>query len=382
MSNPYKGLPPHHFWSQGVAIAPMGGIDPVIQPKFVIAKDELVSTIGSCFAQHISRHLMRNGFSYYVSEQAPQDMAEDLKSKYQYGVFSARYGNVYTVRQAVQLVERALGNFTPIDDVWEHDGGFVDALRPQVQPEPFETIDDVITERAKHLLAVRRIIENSDVLVFTLGLSEAWRSKLDGTVYPTAPGVHGGLLDEDKYEFCNFNITEIIDDLSHFVERVHQSNSRIKILLTVSPVPLIATYERRHVLVSNTVSKSKMRVAADVVANKYSYVDYFPSFEIIAGSALGARYFEDDLRQVNELGVSHVMRVFTSHMLEGSGVDRVDQLMVPLTSDSTATSSGVVCDEEIIEKVIALSNKTTDDDEIESKSKLKNTSYLRRRFRK
>jgi hypothetical protein len=289
---------------------------------------------------------------------------------------------VYTVRQAAQLVGRALKDFTPIDDVWEHDGGFVDALRPQVQPDPFQTIDDVKTEREKHLTAVRKIIENSDVLVFTLGLSEAWRSKLDGTVYPIAPGVHGGFLDPDKYEFCNFEITEIIHDLSNFVERLRQENSKLRILLTVSPVPLIATYENRHVLVSNTVSKSKMRVAADVIANKYSYVDYFPSFEIIAGSALGAHYFEDDLRQVNELGVSHVMRVFTSHMLEGSVIDRDDQSVLPLISDINTSSAGVVCDEEIIEKVIALSNKTTGDNEATSTSTSKPTSYLRRRFRK
>jgi len=363
-------------------MAPMGGLDPVIQPKFVIAQDELVSTMGSCFAQHISRHLMRNGFSYFVSEQAPQEMSEDTRIKHQYGVFSARYGNVYTVRQAVQLVERALGDFIPIDDIWEYEGGFVDALRPQVQPDPFQTEMDVRIEREKHLAAVRQIIENSDVLVFTLGLSEAWRSKLDGTVYPTAPGVHGGFLDREKYEFCNFDIVEIIQDLSHLVERLRQRNSRIKILLTVSPVPLIATYEQRHVLVSNTVSKSKMRVAADVVANKYPYVDYFPSFEIIAGSALGARYFEDDLRQVNELGVSHVMRVFTSHMLEGRALSSEDTSVMSLIATNESASSGVVCDEEIIEKVIALSDKTVDEDGTAGKVGFEKTSFLRRRFRK
>jgi hypothetical protein len=55
-------------------------------------------------------------------------------------------------------------------------------------------------------------------------------------------------------------------------------------------------------------SKSVLRVAAEEVANSNPAVTYFPSYEIVMASQ--GRYFEENLRSVNEAGVDHVMRVF------------------------------------------------------------------------
>lgn len=51
-----------------------------------------------------------------------------------------------------------------------------------------------------------------------------------------------------------------------------------------SPVPLVATYETRHVLVSTTLSKSVLRIAADTCSTARDWVDYFPSYEFILGN--------------------------------------------------------------------------------------------------
>ena len=52
-------------------------------------------------------------------------------------------------------------------------------------------------------------------------------------------------------------------------------NPGVRVLLTVSPVPLIATYEPRHVLVSTTYSKSVLRVAAEQVMRRHDWVDFY-----------------------------------------------------------------------------------------------------------
>jgi hypothetical protein len=80
-------------------------------------------------------------------------------------------------------------------------------------------------------------------------------------------------------------------------------------------VPLIATYENRHVLVSTTYSKSALRVVADAVSRNISGVDYFPSYEIIAGPQSRGRFFANDLRTVTPEGVEAVMDVFARHYL-------------------------------------------------------------------
>lgn len=348
MNHPYRGLPPHQFWNTGVTQSAPGGLDPMTSPKFLIGPTDKVATMGSCFAQHISRHLLKRGLSYFVTEHGDPSADEESRHTRNYGVFSARYGNVYTVRQAIQLFDRAFGHFTPNEHAWKLGDGFVDPYRPQIEPEPWSTIELVEASRVDHLAAVRRLFSESDVLVFTLGLTETFMSNTDGSVFPVAPGVSGGEFDPQRYSFVNFTVTEVIRDLGAFIAKVREVNPSIRFVLTVSPVPLIATYEPRHVLVSTTISKAILRVATHEVSASLDYVEYFPSYEIISGSALGARYFDTDLRQVKQVGVDHVMRVFERHLL-GIGAT----LPVAAVQDAPRVSGGkVVCDEETIMRAI------------------------------
>lgn len=126
-------------------------------------------------------------------------------------------------------------------------------------------------------------------------------------------------------------------------------------MLTVSPVPLIATYENRHVWVSTTYSKAAIRVAADIAERRYKNVIYFPSYEIITSPAAGGRYYADDLRQVTEIGVKHVMRVFAKHFFPNKNNSfPIANASTPLLA-TFQNESGVVCDEEIIERALQVS---------------------------
>jgi len=271
MNNPYKGIDDFCFWSRAMLNPAPGQIDPVVRSATIL-KDQKVATMGSCFAQHLSRHIRASGLNYYVAEDAPQGMDEQEAKRKNYGVFSARYGNIYTVRQATQLFKRAFGGFEPGDDVWEKDGGYVDAFRPQIEPDVYSTAGEVKKSAKEHLEYVREIFRRCDWLVFTLGLTECWRSKLDGAVYPIAPGVSGGVYDPSRYEFLNFTAQEVESDLALLIKGLGDINPRAQILLTVSPVPLIATYEKRHVLVSTTYSKAALRVAADAMERQFGNV--------------------------------------------------------------------------------------------------------------
>lgn len=360
MINPYKGLSDYCFWSRSMASQHPGQIDPVT--KFAeILPSHKVATMGSCFAQHLAKHIISSGLNYYIPELAPSRMSEQIAAHKNYGVFSARYGNIYTVRQAVQLFDRAFGDFSPIDDVWERNGRFVDAFRPQVEPDGYSTAEEVKADAISHLNYVRDVFTKSDWFIFTLGLTEAWRSKLDGAIYPTAPGVAGGVFDSSKYEFVNFSCDEVQTDLRQLIEKIQMVNPDVKILLTVSPVPLIATYENRHVLVSTTYSKAALRVAADVAERHFNNTIYFPSYEIITSPAAGNRYYEDDLRQVTDVGVKHVMRVFGKHFFPNDNlISRNDS--VTTFVDSFHKETGIVCDEEVIERALRVSGYSLDSD--------------------
>ncbi len=379
MTNPYFGLPDHCFWSRAMTLPAPGRIDPVVRAAAFIDPLHKVATMGSCFAQHLARHIQMQGLHYFVPEIPPEDMTKQEAVRLNYGVFSARYGNVYTVRQALQLFYRAFGIFQPQDDVWAKKQGFVDAFRPQINPVEEATVEAVRDARQSHLSHVRDVFVQSDWIVFTLGLTEAWQSRLDGAVYPVAPGVSGGTYDPQYYDFINFDCRQVVQDLTELIRRIGEVNPRCRILLTVSPVPLIATYEPRHVWVSTTYSKAVLRVAAEEATKAFPNVFYFPSYEVITSPAAGGKYYADDLRQVTDIGVKHVMRLFTAHYIEANTAGVVGEVSSPavIRDDTTLVSSAapqtphptpdkiataemsrpilpdmIVCDEEVIEQTM------------------------------
>jgi len=256
---------------------------------------------------------------------------------------------VYTLRQLRQLFDACFQGRAVAEPAWQReDGRWVDALRPQVEPAGFDSREAVLDARMQHLDAVRTLLRTCDVFVFTLGLTEAWESRIDGTVYPVAPGVVAGAADLERHAFVNFEVTDVIADLQAFLHGLKAINPGVRVLLTVSPVPLIATYESdRNALVATTYSKSVLRVAAEMAYRAHDWVDYFPSYEIITGAFNAGAYFEPDLRGIRPSGVDHVMRCFLRHYA-GQADDATTRGM-EITLD--ATGSDVVCDEEAIEQV-------------------------------
>lgn len=348
--NPYKARAPYSFWRSAVAgVAPFA-LDPVTRVGFKIGRDDKVATAGSCFAQHISRNLAKNGFRYFVAEQAPAGMDAALAQEKNYGVFSARFGNLYTARQLRQLIERAFGKFEPQLVSWTRgDGRYVDPFRPQIDPAGYASEAEMRAERDQHLADVRCMFEQLDVFVFTLGLTETWIHKADGAVVPVAPGVSGGEWDPSVYAFHNLSAAEVVTDMLAAIDLMREVNPRARVLLTVSPVPLIATYRDQHVLLSNTYSKAVLRVAAEEIAAARDDVAYFPSYEIITSLTAGNAYYLDDLRSIDELGVKHVMRVFFRHLVADGAPAREAPRGVDVSSE-IASARKIVCDEEAIDR--------------------------------
>lgn len=313
--HPYRSLPEAAFWRRAVA-GKGPAIDPVAGGFLSLGREDRVATAGSCFAQNIARYLKRSGFNYLVSETAHPILPAEVAERHGYGLYSARYGNIYTARQLLQLFDRAYGRFMPVEAIWETAGGggrLVDAFRPTIEPGGYASEAELVADRTHHFARVREMFETLDVFVFTLGLTEGWESKLDGAVYPVCPGVSGGAFDPERHGFHNFRVGDVTTDLAAFITRLRDVNPRARIILTVSPVPLVATASGHHVLAATTYSKSVLRAAAQEIAEDHHDVFYFPSYEIIMGAPAAARYFAEDMRNVTEEGVAHVMTVFLRH---------------------------------------------------------------------
>ena len=349
MTHPYKTQPDHAFWRRAMSGIPAEALDPAIATPFCIAPQDKVVTAGSCFAQHIGGMLEVIGFTHFVAEPAhPLFRPEDSRA-FGYGQFSARYGNIYTARQLLQLLRRAYGEFHPAEDCWEQDGTCIDPFRPQIQPGGFTSRQEFTLDRTRHFTAVRRLVEELDVLVFTLGLTEAWLSRKDGAAFTICPGTAGGVFNPAQHVFYNFTAQEVAADLAACIAFLRARNLKARVVLTVSPVPLVATARAEtHVAAATFYSKSALRVAAEMVAQSLPDVAYFPSYEIIMSRAFDAgSYFAPDKRSITNAGVAHVMRVFASSFA-GIGTTSLPLAATPSEPDTQAQIDALMqahCDE-------------------------------------
>ena len=126
------------------------------------------------------------------------------------------------------------------------------------------------------------------------------------------------------------------------LNKIKNVNEGIKCILTVSPVPLTATKSDAHVVVATMESKSILRAAAAKLFDEYnSFLDYFPSYEIINSPAFQGVWFEPNMRSVSPLGVEFVMKNFI-------GALNLDKDFVAATREHET-----ICEEQILSAFIS-----------------------------
>lgn len=346
--NPYEKLKANAFWRSGVAEPGLNNLAALHIPKFPLTKRQTILTLGSCFAQHIGRALQRNAFQWKDAEPVPGP--EQTKREYGYGLFSFRVGNVYTFRMLRQWLSWALVDETLPEEIWEKNGRFFDPLRPNIEPEGFSKTSELVDARLVTKSAMKRAFAEADIFVFTLGLTECWVNAKSDFEYAACPGTIAGHFNPQDHHFVNQNYTMISEDLDFVIRLLKDINPDLKIILTVSPVPLTATASGQHVLVATTYSKSVLRAVAGDASQRWQHVDYFPSYEIVTAPAYEGRFFAANKRSVLEEGVSFVMKHFFKSYA------RRHQYVGPVPNIETAThfepdqtaDQDIVCEEEIL----------------------------------
>ena len=347
--HPYTSLDEGAFWSTAVAKRNMFDIDGLWDPKFAIARNHPVATFGSCFAQHIGRALRRRGFHWQVTESAPEGLSAANAAKYNYGIFSARTGNIYTTSLLKQWVGWATGAAAVPKEVWWRDGRCYDPFRPNIEPDGFASAEEMLASRELAIECFLRGLKEARVFVFTLGLTESWFNAEHGYEYPMCPGTVAGDFDASRHRFVNQIYPDIRKSLLESMRAILNVNPAIKFLLTVSPVPLTATMSGRHVLVATMESKSTLRAVAGQMASQYPFVDYFPSYEIINAPTYRGTFFEPNQRGVNAAGVEHVMDQFFRCLDRKFPLAPARAAAAVLAEDArSAADEDLVCEEELL----------------------------------
>jgi hypothetical protein len=284
---------------------------PRIEPKFRFVRDDKFYAIGSCFARGIEQALTQRGVA--VESAAPEFAKLQPVNKEVTGLgFTNKY-NTFSILNELRWALDPEAVFPKESIIQVTESTWFDPhCTPTLQLAGFaETLN-----RRALMQAVAKRVAHCRAVVITLGLVEVWRDG-EADVYTNSTPVRSALKTHpNRYEFHLTSFAQNWDNL----EAIHALLTRyghpdLRIVITVSPVPLLATFSTMDVVVANTYGKSLLRAIAHQWAAAHANVDYFPSYEIVQNSDRAATW-ERDLRHVKGTGTQHIMDLFVRNYIE------------------------------------------------------------------
>jgi len=283
---------------------------PELDPKFKLRPEDKFYAIGSCFARSIEKALLR--LEMEVLSAAPEFSSFETVNK---DVTSLGFTNKYNTFSIYNELLWALdpqAQCPRASNVDVGNGLFVD---PHISPMLHLAGAEETWRRRSLIQIVNQRVAQCQIIIITLGLIEVWRDTLTDTFINATPIPELFRACPDRYELHVSNFSQNQANL----ERIHELLERfghpdMQIVVTVSPVPLIATFSNQDVVVANTYSKSLLRTVAQEWAAKHENVHYFPSYEIVQNSDRSGTW-GPDLRHVKEEMRNHIMDLFVQNYL-------------------------------------------------------------------
>lgn len=276
-------------------------------PKFTLDTRNRMFCIGSCFARNIEEHLIYRGVEV-LSKRVVSPKAE----------WPARpngFLNKFTtdsVLQELRWLETPPAD--PAAPLMETKQGWRDMhLTPGLPPS---TLERALERRAWLAAEYFPRIRHADVVVLTLGLNEVWRDARAGVRLNAAPGLWEVRREPGRFSLDITDAEENLEALEEIRQRLRALNPAIRMVVTVSPVPMQTTFSGRDVMVANMLSKSTLRAAAGAFAERHDDVDYFPSYEMVALTPRSFAYGPDCLH-VSDRIVSRIMAMFLELYMGG-----------------------------------------------------------------
>lgn len=248
------------------------------KPKHTLERFHQVATFGSCFARHLATALKERGYKWFDGEPAPDIFSPEIKAKYNFGVFSARTGEISTIAALRQWISWAIGTEPPADEIWLEGSRFFDPFRSSIEPNGFANPDELLASRDSALRAIRRVVEHADRFVITLSNTTGWIHTSKGYVYSSHPGAIARNIGSGDYSLKSFSLAEIRGDIACIVKTISGINTKARFLFTVSATP--PAVAAGSAIVETPASKAILRSAARIAADEHALVDYFPSYEI------------------------------------------------------------------------------------------------------
>jgi hypothetical protein len=277
-------------------------------PKFQLSKDMGFYMIGSCFAREIEKAFLRENRRVLSQiEDLPAACDAQLNGD------NSSIMTKFTTHSMLVELEQCL------NDVELPGKGLIEAapgqfFNPQLHRLRTLGYEDAVAVQEVVRSSVKRI-QDADVVFITLGLTEVWWDDELHVPMNVAP-IHWKFAREgNRFRFENTDYAENLKSVKTLIELIRaKSRKDVKIILTVSPVPLNRTFTDQDIIVANSYSKSTLRTVAQEIQSEYDFVDYFPSYELVTNSPQ-EKAWRHDIRHVQADMVRHVIATFTANYI-------------------------------------------------------------------
>lgn len=286
------GLEPHQFYPRGAALSP-DFVGSPIRRQLALEKKTPIASMGSCFAREIKRRLVDKGYNYLQTENNGWSIHA-----------SCAWERVYTSANVFQILNYTDSGVVSPERLYVQQDRCLDLWRNKVA---YDTREDAESDIQDHIIASRAAIEQCELLILTIGQNEIWCSKSSGQVYARRPPEP--LIEAGEAYLTQLSVEDNVCYLEKSYAALKKMNSRIKLLLTLSPVPSRATFYDENVVVRSLLNKSILRVAiARFQEARTGDVFYLPSYEIVQ-TWRGNPYLPDN-RHVKPKVIEGIMKVF------------------------------------------------------------------------
>jgi hypothetical protein len=279
-------------------------------PGFRFSSQDGIFAMGSCFARGIENALLGKGFRV-VSAATEFDDFELAQENVTGRGFMNKY-STHALRHELEWALDPNKRFPEESLVDLGDGTWVD---PSANPTLKWVNFGQSVQRHETISRVVARIADCRVAVLTLGLVELWFDHKTGIYLNMAPSPQMQQLHPDRYSFQVSGFEENranMEAIGNLLTACGQND--LQIVVTTSPVPLMATFTNRDVVVANSYSKSILRAVAEDFASSRVNAHYFPSYEIVLNSDQGIAWTEDG-RHVQPEVVHHIMALFQQHFV-------------------------------------------------------------------
>lgn len=285
---------------------------PTVTPSFRIGPGDTIFAIGSCFARNVEKALEGAGRRVLSREFDLGIIGETLED-------GANFFNKYSIHSVLNELRWALERptFPGREALYEvGEDRFVD---PQLGMARLDfPLEEVLAFRHRYLDAMAAV-RDADVVILTLGYVETWWDRRLGLYLNVVPPAQLVKAEPDRFEFRVLSYRDVLEGLEDLYALLRRHRAKpLRMLVTVSPVPLLATFRDMDVLVANAYSKSVQRAALDEFLIGKEGVDYFPSYEFVTLSNPAVAWSRGDYRHVSPDVVTRIMDNVLGRYVEGA----------------------------------------------------------------